>query len=171
MPGPQMMQPTDDRCSLSTSSSTVDYGIQSRWQLQEVAGNAQALTPGRRQLMLMVMCPYNHSLRLTFHGDANSRGDFQYGRTGGMAVKVLSAQLDSRDVQLALSTPEGVLLKSPVSTLALSPEQTLTPVVNGQSAQGKALTLQIELVPVLSESEARVTRQEASEASLQVELR
>lgn len=161
----------DTRCSLTLSATHIDYGTLSRGQLQEASGAPQTLTPGKRQLMVSVLCPYTQTLRLTVHGEANPRGDFRYGSSAKMRVKLSSAQLDNQDVQLALSTPDGVLLKGAAGSWDVQPEQTFTPVISGQPAKGKALMLRLELEPVLTESEARISSRETSEASLNLELR
>ncbi|KFC76672.1 hypothetical protein [Buttiauxella agrestis] len=165
------MPPVDGRCHLSVSNSNVDYGVLSRWQLQQATGVPQALSPGKRLVMVNVMCPYSENMRVTLHGDLSSHGDFRYGNTGRMRVNLFSAQLDGQDVDIALSTPEGVLLKGPVNTLGIMPEQTFTTVLNGQVTQGKALTFRLELEPILTESEARATSRQVSQANLNLELR
>lgn len=174
MPREQMnpdITQTETGCNIFISNSNIEYGNQSRWQLQDTSGTVKGLTPGKRQLVANLVCPYPHTLRLTTHGDTNSEGNFRYGKSGEMVMRVVSAQLDNQDVQLALSTPEGTLLRSPVSTLKLLPEQTFTPVINGVSAEGKILNLRLEIEPVLAEKDARVNNRQTSEANFSIELR
>lgn len=51
------------RCTLSASNPVVDYGIMSRWQLQDVARGS--VSPGTRSLMLNVVCPHTRNHEIT----------------------------------------------------------------------------------------------------------
>lgn len=167
----QNVQPVDNRCTVSVSNGTIDYGTQSRWQLQESSEVSQGLTPGKRQVMVNVACPYTQEMRLTVHGEPNRRGAFRYGDNGRMHVKIVSAQLDNQPVPIALSTTEGLLLENPTENREIEPEQTFVPVIKGKSAQGKILSFRLDLEPLITDSEARVSSQQISEANISVELR
>jgi hypothetical protein len=161
--------PIDTRCSLSAGAPVIDYGTQSRWQLQDVDGG-QKVTPGKRMLMVSVVCPYSQILRLTVRGDRATNGDLRYGSRGSASLRLLDAQLDGQSVQVATTTPDGVLSGAPVSSLLLQPGNSIAATHNGQLAKGKSFTVRIELEPVMPESAARVSAREISESHLTLEL-
>lgn len=167
-PAPQM--PVDSRCQISTSNSNVDYGLQSRWQMQDVDGSSQAATPGKRQLSVTVVCPFTHDMRIKVMGERNIRGGFRYGTAGELRVRIISAQLDGESVSIALTTSGGAMLGAPQETLALLPNQTFSAVRGNQPAQGKAFNVRLEIEPVLRDQDARVGSRQANESSLSFEF-
>jgi hypothetical protein len=148
----------------------VDYGTLSRWQLQDTTGDVGALTPGKRTLMVNVVCPYTQVMRLTLRGVAAANGSLRYGDRGSLRVQLLEAQLDGQSVQFATTTFDGVLNGSPASTLTLQPGQTFAVITTGALAQGRSLTFRLEIEPVLPEEEARVSSRRISETLLTLEL-
>lgn len=167
---PGAIQMPDARCQMSVSNSNVDYGLQSRWQMQDVDGTSQAVTPGKRQLSVTVICPYTHAMRLTVLGDRTPRGEFRYGDTGKLLVRVISAQLDGQTVSVALSTPEGLLRSAPQDTLVVLPNQPFSAVTGNQPAHGKALNVRLEIQPMVTDNDARVSSRQVSESTLSVQF-
>ncbi|UUW17347.1 fimbrial protein [Serratia ureilytica] len=161
--------PIDTRCSVSAGAPVIDYGTQSRWQLQDVAGG-QKVTPGKRMLMVSVVCPHTQTMRLTLRGDRAGNGDLRYGDRGSVSLRLLEAQLDGQNVQVAATTPDGMLSGAPESSLLLQPGNSLVATLNGQPAKGKSFTARIELEPVMPESAARVSARQISESNLTLEL-
>lgn len=162
--------PVDARCTVSFASQVIDYGTQSRWQLQESTAGPHAVTPGKRTLMLSVVCPYNQAIRLTLHGERAVNGDVRYGESGSMTLQLLDAQLDGHRVQIVDTTPEGVIRGPALESLRLQPGQTFAPMANGQLPSGKAFTARIEIEPMLSEAAARVASLQSSEARFRLEV-
>lgn len=162
--------PNSEQCNVSLSSGTVDYGSQSFWQMQSVAGNGQSVSPGKRQLVLNVQCPYSQSIRLAARGDRHPNGNFRYGPQGYLKANLVDASLDGQAVQLVQTTPDGVARTSPESNMALQPDQTFAPAINGRVAKGKVFTARLEIEPVIPESDARVSSRSSSESMLTLEL-
>lgn len=156
--------PMDSSCSLSIGGGLVDYGRQSRWQMQSASTGGNALTPGKRMLMLSVVCPYTQQMRLAL------RGDLRYGQRGTTVVRLFDMQLDGHSVQVANTTPVGAFSGTPADSLLLQVGQTVAAVQNGQLAKGKVLSARLEIEPTLPESEARVAASQISESMLTFEL-
>ncbi|AZD55537.1 hypothetical protein C4K19_3752 [Pseudomonas chlororaphis subsp. aurantiaca] len=162
--------PVDSRCSLSAGGQVIDYGNLSRWQLQDATGSANTLTPGKRTLMVSVVCPYTQAMRLTLRGESAANGNLRYGERGNMRIALRDAQLDGQSVQFATTTVDGTLNGAPAATLALQPGQTFTAMTAGGVAKGRSLTLRLEIEPVLPEAEARTSMRRISEAQLTLDL-
>ncbi|MBE4810065.1 MULTISPECIES: fimbrial protein [unclassified Enterobacter cloacae complex] len=160
----------DPRCQISTSTTDIDYGLQSRWQMQDVDGRRQAVTPGKRQLSVTVVCPYTHNMRLKVMGGRTVRGEFRYGASGELQVRVTGAQLDGRDVPVALTSSAGALLGAPQEILTLLPDQTFSAVSGNLPSQGKTFNVRLEIQPVLTDNDARVSSRQANGASVSFEL-
>ncbi|NLU15353.1 MAG: fimbrial protein [Serratia liquefaciens] len=156
-------------CSLSASTPVIDYGTQSRWQLQDVAGS-NAVTPGKRTLILNVVCPYRQVMRLTLRGDRAANGNLRYGEQGSVNIRLLDFQLDGQSVQVAFSSQPGVIDGASESSLLLQPDKVFTIVQNGQLVEGQIFNARVEIEPVLPESAARVTSRQANEAHLMLEM-
>jgi hypothetical protein len=168
--GPPGFTAMDSRCSLSAGGATVDYGVMSRWELQDATGESNALTPGKRTVTVTVVCPYVQPMRLSLRGEAAANGNLRYGDKGHLRLHLREAELDGRSVQVATTTSNGVLNASPTSTLVLAPGQTFAAASGGAVASGRTLTLRLDLEPILPEGEARVSAQRISEAQLTLEL-
>lgn len=163
------LTPPDNRCSLSVGAPVIDYGIQSRWQLQD-AGGPQRVTPGKRSLTLYVNCPYSQAMHLTLRGERADNGELRYGNRGSVALRLKETQLDGQSVQVAAVTPDGVINGGEQVSLRLLPDNSFAPVHNGRLLKGKSFTARIELEPIMPESAARVSARQVSEASLTLEL-
>lgn len=167
----QFMPPSSTECQMSLSSPNVDYGSKSRWQLKEVEGSSQLLTPGKRQVSYSVICPFSQTIKIAVNGESTTGGNFRFGLNDKLRVTMISPQLDGHDVQFMTSTPDGILIDGPFNTLTLQPGQTFILVNGRQPAEGKSFNARIELEPVLSEQSARVATKQNSEANLSLELR
>ncbi|MHA7845300.1 DUF1120 domain-containing protein [Serratia sp. D1N4] len=156
--------PMDSSCNLSVGGSVIDYGSQSRWQMQSASTGGNAVTPGKRTLMLNVVCPYTQAMRLAL------RGDLRYGERGSTVVRLFDVQIDGHNVQVVNTTPAGMISGTPTNDQLLQAGQTVAAVLNGQLAKGKVLTARLEIEPTLPESEARVSASRMSESTLTLEL-
>jgi len=161
--------PVDNRCSLSAGNPVIDYGTQSRWQLEERKGGQQ-VSPGKRTATLSVVCPYTRAMTLTLRGDQASSGALRYGTQGSLVLRLADASLDGQSVQLVRTTAEGVIKGTPAATLDLKPGNSFTVTSNQQQGRGKQLTIRFEMEPLLPESAARVSTLQQSEAVLTLEL-
>ncbi|WP_202304990.1 DUF1120 domain-containing protein [Dryocola clanedunensis] len=167
----QLLPPATEKCQLSVSTPFVDYGNKSRWQLQDVEGNNQLLTPGKRQLSYSVVCTFSQVMRITVQGDSTTGGNFRYGANDKLRVTLSNPQLDGNDVQIMTSTPDGVLIDGPFNTLTLQAGQSFTLVKGHQPVEGKSFSARLELEPVLTERSARVASKQISEANFSLQLR
>ncbi|CAI1934601.1 Uncharacterised protein [Serratia liquefaciens] len=165
----QSFLPVDTQCSLSAGTPVIDYGTQSRWQLQDVAGS-NAVTPGKRTLILNVVCPYSQTMRLALRGDRAANGDLRYGEQGSVNIRLLNFQLDGQNVQVASSAQAGLLDGAPESSLMLQPGKVFAVVQNGQLVKGQSFTARVEIEPIMPESAARIASRQVSEAHLTLEL-
>ena len=170
-PGPntQPALPADTRCSLSAGAPVIDYGSQSRGQLQ-TAGNSQTLTLGKRTLMLNIGCPYSLNMRLALRGAQAQNGDLLHGDRGAVKILVLDAQVDGQTVLLTRTTPDGLLQGGAETGLRLQPGDNFAATQNGHLVQGKSFTARIEIEPLLPESATRVSTRKTSESLLILEL-
>lgn len=154
--------PVDSGCMLSVSTPEIDYGRQSRWQLQDAP--AGQMTLGKRTLMLSAVCPYMQPIKLVL------RSDLRYGKQGNINVSLSEAELDGQRIQLASLSPDGNVTTSAVDSLRLQSNNRFAAVQNGRLVAGKSLTMQIEIEPLLAEHDARVFAPQSNEATLTLEL-
>lgn len=169
-PGVPSTLPMDTRCSLSLGGDVVDYGDQSRGQLQDALAGRNSVTFGKRELMLSVACPYTQNMRIALRGVRNERGSLRYGNGGSLTVRLFGAQMDGRRVLVASANPAGVPNGAATDSLLLRPGESFAPIVNGQLAQGKTLTVRLEVEPTLPEAEARVSIRQVYESNFRLEL-
>lgn len=162
--------PVDSRCSLSTGGGMIDYGNQSRWQLQEASTGGNSLTPGKRTLTLSVVCPYTQLLRLILRGDRAENGDLRYGDRGSIVVRLFDTQLDGQSVQIMNVTPSGGVNGTATNSHLLKPGETIAATLNGQLIKGKVFTARLEIEPIMTKEEARVAVSTRKESFLTLEL-
>lgn len=155
--------PPDTRCSLSVSNPVVDYGMMSRWQLEDAG--AGSLSPGMRLLTVSVVCPYSRTMSLRVEGEGSEQGGFRYGERGITHLRLLDVQLDGNTAVLRTVTPDGVI-ESGGHVRELNAGQRLVPVIRGRPVKGKILTVQLEIRPVLAEEDVRVNTRQHSETML-----
>lgn len=163
---PMPVLPQDTHCRLSVSNPVVDYGILSRWQLEDIgAGN---MSPGTRSLTLSVFCPHPRSMILRV--EDRGLGGFRYGERGIIRFHLRDAQLDGNKVELRTITPGGVIPESGGHMLALNAGQQLAPVIQGTLTEGRTLTARLDIQPVLAEGDTRVGNRQHSEMILTLTL-
>lgn len=160
--------PGDTRCKLSANSDVIDYGSYSRWQLQDSGG--QKVSPGKRILMVNVICPYKKVMRVILHGDRASNGNLRYGNKGSVTMRLLDAQLDGKTVQVAATKAGSHLRTSSESNIFLQPGLGIVAIHNGQPVEGKSFSARIEIEPVMPESDVRVSAHQTTESNLAFEL-
>ncbi|KHN51566.1 DUF1120 domain-containing protein [Pectobacterium fontis] len=158
----------DTRCNLSVSNPVVDYGIMSRWQLQDLARGS--VSPGMRSLMFNAVCPYTRTIKLLVQGEGGERGDLRYGEHGVTRLRLMDVQLDGHAVELRTLTSTGELKNGGSHAMMLTPGTQLIPVLDGRPVRGKALTARLEIQPILAESEAQVSSPLRSESMLTFSL-
>lgn len=161
--------PVDTRCSISVGAAVIDYGSQSRGQLQR-AGSKQILTLGKRTMILSVACPYSQAMRLTLRGAQAANGDLRHGDRGSTRIYVMDAQVDGRAVQLTSATSDGVLEGGAASSLQLQPGKSFSATQNGHFMKGKTFSARIEVEPVFPESATRVSARQVDESFMTLEL-
>lgn len=159
--------PTDTRCVINVSNSVINYGVQSRWQMEERSG--QKVSPGKRTFTLSVVCPYSQTMRVILRGTSAYDGQLQYGTGGSVSLKILDAALDGKPIQLSL-IENGIHKKIANDSLELRPDLGMMAMRDGDAVKGKNFTARVEVEPVLPEKEARVTSRQISEAIFSFEL-
>ncbi|MBB1202752.1 fimbrial protein [Enterobacteriaceae bacterium 89] len=144
--------PVDPRCTLSVGNSEIDYGRQSRGQLQ-LSGSTYS--PGKRVMLLSVICPAPRVMTLAVQGERARDGSLSYGENGRLRVRIRDAQLDGHPVEL-----RDISHGQPPSqsVLPLKADSRIEVTQNGLPVSGKTLTAQLELLPELSMEEATVNR-------------
>jgi hypothetical protein len=168
--GPLPSLPVDTRCNLSLGSEVVDYGLQSRGQLQEASLGGNMLTPGKRTLTLSVVCPYAQPLRLALRGDRAANGDLRYGKQGSVVVRLSDVQQDGESVQIMPVTPSGEVTGTAADSQRLQPGQAVAATLNGLLVSGKVFNARVEIEPIMTDEEARVGVSTTQEAILTLEL-
>lgn len=155
--------PPDIRCRLTVSPPVVDYGVMSRWQLEETS---YGVSPGTRSLRVSVVCPFPQVMTLRVEGEGNEACGIRYGERGCLRLRLLDAQLDGNAVVLRHVTPDGRMKESESHRPALYRGQALTPVSQGLPVEGRALTATLDIQPLLMEADVRVSNQQRSETTL-----
>ena len=160
--------PTNTDCNLSTNTTVIDYGSHSRWQLQDIDGG-QKVSFGKRMLMVSVVCPYSQVMRVMLRGDRAGNGSLRYGDWGSVTIRLLDAQLDGQNVPVTITTADG-RVSGAAENILLQPGNTIVAMHNGQPAKGKNFTARVELEPVMSKSDARVSARQLIESNLALDL-
>jgi len=156
--------PPDTRCSMSVSNPVVDYGMMSRWQLEDAG--AGSVSPGMRLLTVSVACPYSRTMSLRLEGESSEQGGLRYGEHGTTHLRLLDVQLDGNAAALRKITPGGVITENGGHVQELNVGQRLVPVMQGRPVKGKILTAQLEIRPVLAEEDVHVNSRQHSETML-----
>lgn len=161
--------PGDTRCDLSVSSPVIDFGTQSRWQLQAVAGG-QLVSPGKRTLSLSALCPFTHRMAMAAVGARAPDGYFRYGDKGSIRIRLFDVQVNGQNAELATLNAAGAINSDSAASLSLQPGSRFAAVRNGQLLSGKSLTARMEIEAVIPESAARVSSRQLSESGIIFEL-
>lgn len=106
---PMPTLPPDTRCRLSVSNPVINYGMMSRWQVEDIG--AGRVSPGTRSLTVSVVCPYSRTMSLRVEGE-NREGGLRYGEHGTTRLRLLDAQLDGNAVEVRTVTSAGVITES-----------------------------------------------------------
>ncbi|UXK10740.1 fimbrial protein [Erwinia pyrifoliae] len=163
-----MTKPPDTRCIMTVGSPLIDYGVMSRWQLQDIPGGN--VSPGIRSTTVSVVCPHSRTIKLLVQGDANETGHLRYGERGHTLFHLSDVQLDGKPADLRSVMPDGMLEDAVSEPLPLTSGQRLVTLVNGQVTQGKTLTARLQIQPVLSEEDARASSLQRSASGLTLML-
>lgn len=161
--------PGDTRCDLIVSTPVIDFGTQSRWQLQAVAGERQ-VSPGKRTLSFSALCPFTHRMAIAVSGARAQDGYFRYGDQGSLRIRLFDAQVNGQSAELALLTPAGAINGDAAAAVSLQPGSRIAVVRNGQIVNGKSFTARLEIEPVMPESAARVSSRQSNESGFTFEL-
>lgn len=164
---PMPTLPPDTRCRISVSNPVVDYGLMSRWQLEDIG--AGSVSPGTRSLTVNVVCPYSRTIALRVEGERRGAG-LRYGEHGATRLRLLDAQLDGNTVELRTVTSAGVITENRGHRLALTAEQRVAPVIQGRLAEGKILVARLEVQPVMAAGHARVSSRQRNETMIKLVL-
>ncbi|CCG87340.1 hypothetical protein [Erwinia piriflorinigrans] len=163
---PQRMP--DAHCTISVSNPFVDYGVMSRWQMQDLPN--RQVTPGIRSTMVNVVCPHSRPIKLLVQGEVNETGHLRYGDRGYTRFRLLDVELDGNAAELRPLSPDGALAEAASEALALASGQRLIAVSSGRVIEGKMLTARLEIQPTLGEENARVSSMHRSESQLTLTL-
>lgn len=158
----------DAHCTISVSNPFVDYGVMSRWQMQDLPN--RQVTPGMRSTMVNVVCPQSRSIKLLVQGEVSETGHLRYGERGYTRFRLLDVQLDGNAAELRPLSPDGALAEAASEALPLTSGQRLIAVSSGRVVEGKMLTARLEIQPILGEEEARVSSMHRSESQLTLTL-
>lgn len=161
--------PTERRCIISASERDIDFGLQSRGQLQEINGGRR-LSPGKRNVMINVVCPFAQTMVIAIQGDRAASGNLRYGDGGDVILRLLEVSMDGQHVQMVQTSAKGDSIENSSSEMLLQPGQYLAATRNGQLLTGKTLNARIEIEPMVPEGDARVTQPQTTQSQLSLEL-
>lgn len=161
-PAPVMTPVTIPSCVVSSGTTLVDFGRQSRGQLKDVPGG---MSPGSRMMTVSLVCNVVQLLKLRVSG-ATSGNHFLFGDDGQLTVTAVRAQLDGKPVQLQRKNDAGRGGGLSGPPLRLLPDDVMVPVVSGQPAEGLHLTVMLQLVPLLGPKASRPTQQAEKQQQL-----
>lgn len=167
--GEPLMQADRSHCVISAGGRMVDYGVMSRWQLQETGRGAE-LTPGVRTLPVTVACAYTQEFRLRMVGNSNLAGQVRYGNSGWLKMRVNNLRVDGRATGIVVSSPNESAREVASGSAAVSDGSLFSPYSEGQRVTGRTVTFNLILEPRLSERDSRVGAPTESEAGLRITL-
>ncbi|WP_343550978.1 fimbrial protein [Pantoea sp.] len=159
--------PAEKRCIISASERDIDFGVQSRGQLQESNGGRR-LSPGKRNLMINVVCPFAQTMVIAIQGDRAANGNLRYGDRGDVILRLLDVNLDGQHVQIVDTSAQGDAAAT--NDMLLQPGQYVAATRNGQRLTGKTFSARIEIEPMVPEGDARVTQPHTTQSQLSLEL-
>lgn len=150
-------------CTLSAGSGTVDFGSRSRGQLDNIQGG---LTPGTRAITLNAACTPARIIRLRADGIAHSSA-FSWGSADSLLrIRARHALMDGAPVRLQGLNGAGSPVGESQEALDLMPGDGLMAIRNGLPAEGRQLSVILEITPVLGEKDSRPVQRIWPEASL-----
>lgn len=163
------MQTDRSRCVISAGGSMVDYGVMSRWQLQET-GRGGELTPGVRTIPVTVACAFTQDFRLRIAGHSSMAGQVRYGNSAWLKLRVSNLRVDGRSTGIVVTSPDEGAREVASGSSAVSDGSLFSPFSDGQRVTGRTVTFDLKLEPRLSEQDSRVGAPTESEAGLRITL-
>ncbi|KFK95640.1 MULTISPECIES: hypothetical protein [unclassified Serratia (in: enterobacteria)] len=160
----------DTRCNMSLGAQTIDYGSKTRWELKSSSNTPSSLTPGKRTLMLSVICPYSQPIQFFLSGAGTAEGQLRYGDKGSLRLTIRDAKVDNNSVQLAISAQNGIITGQPQPLLMLKSDSGFSPTENGQAIKGKVFNAMLDIEPEIKEYDTKVTSPQINETSFTVTL-
>lgn len=150
-----------------TGSPVVDFGGISRGRLTPVTGG---MTPGARRLVISAGCTLPRSMRLRIDGAARG-SDFSWNGTDSvLRLTAREGAVDTKAVLLqrlnAAGSPEG----PPAREITLAPGDTLVAMRDGIPAEGRQLSMVLDITPVLGDRDSHPTARADMMQSLTIGL-
>ncbi|WP_318369503.1 hypothetical protein [Enterobacter sp.] len=166
----------DERCTASSSQSTIDYG-----QLQQ-----QDLTPGEstfgtrsinwlatgeQEVRLDIHCAQPEKVRLFFSGNSTHGKLFSFGEQGAVQVKLQEARIDNRPVTLRHAAWGEAVSGGGSETLNMGAEKNGVAFIDGGEATGQHLTVTMHVRSYLSPEAFQVRDESVLENLLTIAVR
>jgi hypothetical protein len=164
------IQEDRSQCMIRAGREVVDYGVLSRWQLQETS-RAGELTPGARSLPVTIACPYAQNFRISINGTSNVGRLVRYGRSGWLKLQATNLRVDGMPTGMTVESPDEGSRAVTSGTAALEDGSVIIPRNGGQIVTGRTVTFDLVLEPRLAEHASRVTAPLESEAGLRITLK
>ncbi|UVL63614.1 hypothetical protein LOY54_10245 [Pseudomonas sp. B21-032] len=157
-------------CRINLSESQMDFGqvIPPSSNVALNTGNLHDL--GNRSISLNASCPQPSKLLLVLRGEQLG-ADFKFARQGRTRVVLSNALLDGRSVDLAQVKSPGVAPGAYSSAINVVPGDMIIPVSGGLPTTGSALSLQVDIQPVVPVAELRTREAKTLEANLSFQIR
>jgi hypothetical protein len=144
-----------ENCQLQLNETTLDYGNVTRASMLGNPGSAAGLSLGSRQITLNVLCQKSTAFALMVKGPGGLER-FKFGDNGQFTMRLSGALLDGQPVNLGLSQAGSKIVTESSASVSGTPGSMVVPVVAGQSAKGKSLSLQARIDTAVSEAATRV---------------
>lgn len=153
-------------CTINFANARVDLGDIQRPASSRPSGLIHLPS---RPLSLSVNCdrPTAMAVKFNAHGSAEA---FAFGSAGHLQLRVSSAHLDGRAVELYAPPTPDQRAAAHRPNIALRPGEMRQPMIDGVLAKGRVLQLRMELTPALADSQFSVRDVRALEASITVEV-
>lgn len=156
--------PIDPRCSLSVGNGVIDFGSQTKAQMQQ---SGRSFSPGKRTLTLSVACPVARQMKLAVQGDRGANGNLRYGSEGSVKARLFEATLDGQPVQLRDISQSEQPAKN---ELPLSAGSRIAVTRQGMPVMGKSLMIKLELEPEITNQAASLRSRTTSEATFSISM-
>lgn len=163
------IQTDRSRCIINAGGRMVDYGVMSRWQLQDTGRDGE-LTPGARTLPVTVACAFTQEFQLKIAGNSSMAGQVRYGNSGWLKLRVNNLRVDGRATGIIVTSPDEGTREVASGSSAVSDGSVFSPYRDGQKVTGRTVTFDMMLEPRLSERDSRVGAPTESEAGLRITL-
>ncbi|MHC8397952.1 DUF1120 domain-containing protein [Pseudomonas sp. MDT1-17] len=157
-----------ETCELRLGQAELDFG-----QFRHPGGtlDSRDVHPvGTRYVSLQASCPAPTRLAVMVRGDSQTE-HFQFARSGQLKVRLSSALLDGRAIDLAPIRAASEVPGTPASTIEVVPGDLVVPVSAGLVTEGQVLSMQIEVSPEVAISEFSTRDQKVLESHLNFEVR